>query len=213
MSWEKRRRPRRLRRCASRGKYGPIKGNTWCGNLAVRLARVDLPTALAIAKEFPATGINSEASIVANIAFRLAADNPAESERVLSLMPQEAGRDRFPPAIAWRMAAVDPALAAGSPIKCSETWTTRTAISSLRWVSSRATRRPRAEAFQTAMQGFDRLMKEDAEYSDMLRAREVLLPMVEQIDPNLVPEYFCGLSPRDPPSVIPGPSTCFRPLG
>jgi hypothetical protein len=40
------------------------------------------------------------------------------------------------------------------------------------------------------MQGFDRLMKKDAELSDMLRSREILLPMVEQINPDLVPEYF-----------------------
>ena len=40
------------------------------------------------------------------------------------------------------------------------------------------------------MQGIDRLMAEDAEYSDMLRSREILLPMVEQLDPALVPEYF-----------------------
>ena len=46
------------------------------------------------------------------------------------------------------------------------------------------------QAFQTAMQGIDRLMKEGAEYSNMLGPRQILLPMVEQIDPALVPEYF-----------------------
>ena len=40
------------------------------------------------------------------------------------------------------------------------------------------------------MQGIDRLMQEDVEYSATARAREVLLPIVEQIDPALVPEYF-----------------------
>ena len=40
------------------------------------------------------------------------------------------------------------------------------------------------------MQGLDRLMAGDAEYSDMLRSREILLPLVEQLDPALVPEYF-----------------------
>ena len=44
-------------------------------------------------------------------------------------------------------------------------------------------------AFQTAMKGFDVLMSE-GEYSSMLVPRGVLLPMVEQIDPALVAEYF-----------------------
>ena len=46
------------------------------------------------------------------------------------------------------------------------------------------------QAFQTAMQGIDRLMKEGVEYSRHAAGREVLLPLVEQIDPALVPEYF-----------------------
>ena len=46
------------------------------------------------------------------------------------------------------------------------------------------------EAFQTAMRGIDRLMRDGPEYSRMLGFRQILLPMVEQIDPALVPEYF-----------------------
>ena len=41
----------------------------------------------------------------------LAADNPAEAERVLRQIPRETVRDWFPPTIAWKMAAVDPARA------------------------------------------------------------------------------------------------------
>ena len=37
------------------------------------------------------------------------------------------------------------------------------------------------------MHGIDRLMKEEPL---MLELREVLLPLVEQVDPALVPEYF-----------------------
>jgi hypothetical protein len=46
------------------------------------------------------------------------------------------------------------------------------------------------EAFQSAMQGIDRLMKEGPEYSAMRGVRWVVLPLVEQIDPALVPELF-----------------------
>jgi hypothetical protein len=47
-----------------------------------------------------------------------------------------------------------------------------------------------SQAFQTAMQGFDRLMKAGVEYWSTLVPRQILLPMVEQIDPALLPEYF-----------------------
>ena len=81
------------------------------GRFAARLARVDLPSALAIAKEFPASRATiPQRWVLWNIAFRLAADNPAEAERVLRQVPQETGRDWLPPAIAWKMAAVDPAV-------------------------------------------------------------------------------------------------------
>ena len=77
--------------------------------LVPALARFDLPSALAFAREFPPTGMNSQAEILVNIAFHLAADNPAEAERILAQFPPEPGRDRFPPAIAWKMASADPA--------------------------------------------------------------------------------------------------------
>jgi hypothetical protein len=55
------------------------------------------------------------------------------------------------------------------------------------------------EAFQLAVQGIDRLMKEGAEYSAMLGARGVLLPLVEQIDPALVSEVFWMAIASRPP--------------
>jgi len=166
------------------------KGTPVRAILAVPLARVDLPSALAIAKEFPATGIDSEASLLANIAFHLAAENPAQAERVLSLMPQDAGRDRFPPAIAWKMAAVDPARARRLTDQSQ-----RDLDYPQRYLFLALGLKPRdpaaaSQAFQTGMQGIDRLMKEEVEYSSKLGERRVLLPMVEQIDPALVPEYF-----------------------
>ena len=46
------------------------------------------------------------------------------------------------------------------------------------------------QAFQIAMERFDRLMKQGVEHSPDLEARSFLLPLVEQIDPVLVPELF-----------------------
>ena len=104
------------------------KGTPVRGLLAARLARVDLPSALAIANEFA-----SAAGILANIAFHLAADKPAEAEHVLSLMSPLTGWGRLPPPIAWKMAAVDPRVLGGSLIERSKTWTTRTGIFFWRW--------------------------------------------------------------------------------
>jgi len=60
------------------------------------------------------------------------------------------------------------------------------------------TRDPAAahQAFQTAVQGIDRLMKED---SLILEPREIVLPLVEQVDPALVPEYFWRVVATRPP--------------
>ena len=73
-------------------------------------------------------------------------------------------------------------------------WTNRSAASSTRrrtcsWQTAQRTGDPTAarQAFQTAMQGIDRLMKEEPL---RLELREVVLPLVEQVDPALVPEYF-----------------------
>ena len=62
------------------------------GWYAARLARFDLPAALAIAKELSIGDRDSATRIYANIAFRLAPENPAEAERVLRMVPQIPGR-------------------------------------------------------------------------------------------------------------------------
>jgi hypothetical protein len=56
------------------------------------------------------------------------------------------------------------------------------------------------EAFQKAMRGIDRLMKEGAEFSAMRGERGVVLPLVEQIDPALVPELFWRAIATRPPT-------------
>ena len=78
------------------------------GSFAARLARVDLPSALAIARKFPAGLPYSVGWVLRNLAFRLAADDPAEAERVLRQIQPVLGEDWLPGAIAWKMATVDP---------------------------------------------------------------------------------------------------------
>jgi RNA polymerase sigma factor (sigma-70 family) len=160
------------------------KGTPVRGLLAARLARVDLRSALAIAKEFP-----SAVGTLANIAFHLAADNPAEAEHVLSLISPMTGWGRFPPPIAWKMAAIDPGRARRLTDQAQQDTDLPQRYLFLALGLKASNPAAANEAFQTAMQGYDQLMKE-GEYSSMLVPRAVLLPMIEQIDPALVPEYF-----------------------
>jgi hypothetical protein len=160
------------------------KGTPVRGTLAARLARVDLTSALAIAQEFP-----SADGILANIAFHLATDDPAEAEHVLSLMSPLTGWGRFPPPIAWKMAAIDPARAQRLIDRAQQDMDLPHRYLFLALGLKPSDPAAATQAFQTAMQGYDQLMKE-GEYSSMLVPRAVLLPMVEQIDPALVPEFF-----------------------
>jgi hypothetical protein len=149
-----------------------------------------LPAALAIAEELPATGFDSKTSLLCNIAFHLAADNPTGAERVLDLVPRSTALNRFPPAIAWKMASADPARARRLTDQSE-----REREDPQRYLFlalGLKSRDPAAatQAFRTAMHGIDRVANESGGYSSVLGGRDVLLPMVEQIDPALVPEYF-----------------------
>jgi Carboxypeptidase regulatory-like domain len=159
--------------------------------LAPPLARFDLPSALAMAKEFAPTGMNSEAAIVVNIAFHLAADNPAEVERILSLLPPEPERDRFPPAVAWKMASTDPARARRLTDQSQQKHDRPYRYLFLALGLKSSDPAGASQAFGTAMQGIDRLMKGAEDYYTAgFVPREIVLPVVEELDPALVAEYF-----------------------
>jgi hypothetical protein len=166
------------------------KKNPWRGDFAARLARVNLPAALAIAKDYPAAGQDSQSPILGNIALHLARDNPAEAERILRQRPQETGREWLPSAVAWKMAMADPARARRLVDESQQQFDHPQAYLYLALGSKARDIAATQEAFQIAMRGIDRLMREGGEYSHMLGFRQVLLPIVEQIDPALVPEYF-----------------------
>jgi hypothetical protein len=160
------------------------------GRFAARLARVNVPSALAIAKQFPAAGRDSTGWVFRNIAFHLAADNPAESERILRQVLKEPVRDWLPPAIAWKMATVDPARAQRLTDESQRSFDHPQAYLFLALGLKSRDETAALQAFRTAMRGIDRTMKAGAENLKMHSARQVLFPMVEQIDPSLVPEFF-----------------------
>ena len=173
-----------------------------------RLTHFDLPAALAIAREFSAANRNSGTWVYWNIALRLAADAPAEAERVLRLLPQEPGRPWLHPAIAWKMATTDPARARRLVDEAQRYYDHPQMYL---WLAlGLKAREPVAagEAFQTALGGIDRLMKEGPEYASMRGERGVLLPLIEQIDPDLVPEVFWRAVATRPP--IGNPRTLYE---
>ena len=164
------------------------------GAFAGRLAHVNLPSALAIAKEFPTDRSTYSASwVLWNIAFHLAADNPAEAERVLRQIPQETGRYWLPSAIVWKMTTVDPGRARRLVEESQRYFDFPQQFLFLAHGLKSRDQVAALQAFQTAMEGIDRLMREGVGHLKMLGAREVMLPLVEQIDPALVPELFWRL--------------------
>ena len=121
-----------LERCSSPGEQAARQGRRAARTPGRAVARVDLPSALAIANEFPATEFQST-GVLANIAFHLAADNPAEAEHVVSLMSPLSGWGRFPPPLPGRWPRLIRRVPKGSPIGRSKRWTSLTGISFSRW--------------------------------------------------------------------------------
>jgi hypothetical protein len=176
-----------LAETASGVNHAPSKNSLVRVSFAVALAPFDLKAALVIAKQFPDTGQWTANAVLAQIAFRIARENPVEAERVLKQVPTSFEREWFVPMIVWRMAATDPARARRLTDESRRYFNHPRA--NLYVSAGLQTRDPAAahQAFQTAMEVIDRLMQDD---SLMLGTREILLPLVEQVSPALVPEYF-----------------------
>jgi hypothetical protein len=176
-----------LAEAAADANQAALKYSSGRVSFTVALAPFDLKTAVDIAKQFPASGQWPANAVLAQIAFRIAEENPVEAERVLKLVPAGFEREWFVPRIVWRMAAADPARARALVDESQRSFNNPNAYLVL--ANGLKTRDPAAahQAFQTAMEGIDRLTQDE---SLMLGPREILLPMVEQVDPALVPEYF-----------------------
>jgi hypothetical protein len=134
--------------------------------------------------------VGMAAELIAEPAIQLARDNPAETERILRERPQETGREWLPSVVAWKMAMADPARARRLVDESQQKLDHPQAYLYLALGLKSRDMAAAEEAFQTAMRGIDRLMRDGGEYSHMLGFRRILLPIVEQIDPALVPEYF-----------------------
>ncbi len=178
------------------------------GFLAARLARFDLPAALAILQKHSGVDGNSATRFYWMIAKRLAAENPAEAERLLRMVPQTPGQLWLSPSIIAKMAATDPARAWRLVEEAQRSYDHPQNYLFL--ALGLKPRDPAAaeQAFWKAIEGIDRLMKEGVEYAAMRGTRGVLLRLVEQIAPILVPELFWRAIATRPP--ISNPRTTFH---
>ena len=168
----------------------PEKTDPYRGSLAVQLARVDLESALAIARDFPTSGRYTRSQVLRNTAFHLAADNPAAAERVMRQIPPQTGQDWLPPAIAWKMATVDRVRATRLVEESQRHWEHPQMYLFLALGLKLHDPVAAGQAVETAMYGLDRAMQSDQTQTREMAQRDILLPLVEQIDPALVPEYF-----------------------
>ena len=159
---------------------------------AVRLARVDLPAALAIAKDFK--GHRQESSLLADIACRLAAENPAEAERIWSLT-------RSMPAwgmLTHRSAASWPRSRPSERVvllKECHGFHQRPELFMFLALGAKTRNESAArQAFDIGVQGIDRILRERPERYLIIGGS--VLPTVEQIDPCWSPKCCGGASRR-----------------
>jgi hypothetical protein len=164
------------------------KGDLRRGRFASRLARVNLAAALELLQELRTGG--EAPRVLEGLAFRLTEKNPAEAERVWkSTWPDSRVLLVWTgPAFYWKMATVDPARSLRGVEKDP------VAVSNPEWyffVALGAKSRDESvstQAFQAGLHGLDRLG--EREPASRLFSAGDSLPVVERIDPALVPEVF-----------------------
>jgi hypothetical protein len=154
------------------------------GMFAARLALVDLSSAELIARDYK--GDPSEGRILGNMAFHLAAQKPADCERLWQQTARMSRPSAMSTVLSWKLATVDPARAVRVVSALSKS-TPRPELEL--YVALGAKARDQSisrQAVQTALQGLDKLMEERPERFAGVAAD--VLWLVEQIDPALVPE-------------------------
>jgi hypothetical protein len=136
----------------------------------------------------------------------VAEDDPAEAERVLRLVPQRLGAKWVEPAVAWKMARRDPARARRL-VEESERYDDSPQTKFYLACGLKARDPAAAEAeFWKGIRRMDQLLEQGADSLAPLvkGGAAALMPVVEQIDPTLVPEVFWRALAARPPADNPG---------
>ncbi len=178
------------------------------GIFAAQLALVDLPAALAIARDFK--GDSEEGRILTNMVLRLIEHRPDEAERIWKESLVKAGRVGRPDeTLSWKLARLDPAQA-------------RKVIEGFPGIDQRpelfvflalgARERDESTARQALDEGLrriDRLMQERPERFESIAGS--LLPIVERVDPARLPELFWRDVASRPPFGNPRTLSAYSP--
>jgi hypothetical protein len=164
------------------------KSDPILGLFAARLSHLDLPGALRIAEGIADQDRRDDA--LGNIAARIAAENPAEVEGVLGRIPNPLGRIPGTFRACQKMAAVDPARARRIAERTQGAMFRADALLFLAVGLKGRDRRAAVATVRDALAEIDRFLAEGNE--DPFRGRQIAatLPLVEQVDPALVPEFF-----------------------
>ena len=155
-------RPTRRKRCSPKCSKSriksPIRPISTRGMFAASLARVDLPAAEAIVRDFKDGG--NPSTILGNMALSLAELSPTDAER---LWLQTEGRGRLAkmdPVLCWKLAGIDPAGA----VRIIEGWPIhQTRPQCYFYLALGAKARDQAisrQSFRAGLQGLDRIMDE-----------------------------------------------------
>jgi hypothetical protein len=170
------------------------------------LAHVDPGSAVRIASELAPFAREDANEILWNVAVALAEDDPTEAERVLRLVPQRVGAMWMEPAVAWKIARRDPARAQRL-VEESQRYDDSPRINFYLACGLKARDPASTEAeFWKGIRRMDQLLEQGADsLADRVKGgAAALMPVVEQIDPSLVPEVFWRASAARPPADNPG---------
>jgi beta-lactamase regulating signal transducer with metallopeptidase domain len=179
------------------------------GRLAEELAQVDLPAALNLLEVTKED--RQHDSYLGRIAHELAAKNPGAAERVLMMIRDvwPNFRDEFAERVCYRMVAADPERAKALAAAMKKPRHRARALGAMASALTR-TKGDRASAIRLLDEAFAVLEQAVASGTDdwdglgmACTAGAGLLPIVEQVDARLIPEYLMRTLALRPP--IPGP--------
>jgi hypothetical protein len=153
------------------------------------VARADPAAAVALATEVATKISNRAGRTYMLLASEIAAQDPAEAERVWGLIPTKEEREHALLKVAPKIAEVDPdrawRITDSTQQEFDHPQRYLFLAHGLRSRDPAGARR----AFYVAMDGFDQRIG-DSRSLGPLRMFQIALPFVEQVDPALVPEYF-----------------------
>ena len=167
-------------------------GGSTRGYVAEVLARVDLPAAIELMHEIGEDRVRDRT--FGRMAFRLAAAQPGEAERLLERIDDRYRLDEWLAPNCWRMAAVDPVRARKLVDRMASPYLKAHALGLMARSRSASDRSQARLWLDEAFETLDGII---AAGEERLSGRHnaamiagALIEAAEQIDPRLVPEYF-----------------------